>query len=1474
MSTGGNVDAAYKAFLRYKAGEESLFGSKVFEDERVVEGPFVYNTRTGKYLIAYNPSKEEIKTIYDKVKDDPSFPTELKEMMEQETIPNQTKELTGLQKLLLNDFGRIETADGVMYSDDIMAIIKKHTEALTPKKGTVVSDNFLTYKVVDVDEANNKVIVDVYSALSGAVKDSHFEMDIEDNGKMSNWKSHVELSLSRNIEAALAAKANPNILSQVATALPRALDAALATKMNKSQSKIVYTPEVLLVNIGLLTNKVTEITENLLKSSTKSLGIDFKLKRFKTDLSGAIDRITDDEAVAITNAKFQELADIEKNLSNAIKIMNKKRIKTSREDTSKPDEVRGSLSNAKETLKSMYRTLQKHIPSTMEGYANLDPESKSKVNRTLSAGIITLLNQLTIDISTIPLENPTALSAKDIKRILVVKDVLDLVNPLTVLITKYSTEGKDAYAERANKQMEFMRKALDAAIMHQTVRLLNETNSVVDSKGNIKKVSAFGEEPDTVGIKEVNKEIGFLEANLRDAASIDHPILRAMRVFLDDMFYNIQKKYSNKIEEYKSIFDTYKKKHKNYEMFFEKNKSGKKTGMYVRQYTPEFYDLRFKFTRGTITFEEAKDFLDNVEFDKNALTENYEKKKSDYEAYLEEAHDPNDEDELIKRRMNTWNRKNNINEIISTFKDIKTAIEEGDKDRFETLIKDFPLTSGVRLFRRNNVLIPKGEQYKSAQYSAIMKDSDHKKMYETLLNISQEAVSKIGGLRLKSGEKISKYTIARVAHSDYEKFLRNGLLGGLKTLPKMAADLFLATATSSVETDTINAKGERVYSIPAFGYSSDVAIEDLSADLGNTAMLGLLGALNYEVKTEYQPYLELLRDYVMNNPNTKTSKSGDVMKTDAAGDKVLPAQQKIEGSRLGMLLTHTLEKLLYEVDTDTLDLQSSKKFRANDPELVRKREELKKEHEARMESVERSHRVHMSALQARLQEAKEYVEQNEQFATLYASDPHMHKAYKAMANNGKYTLKRIENEISQAETDYMIKKQDLLRIYQEGESTLTGKVISLKKIANSSVSFARLAAIGWSLQSAFFNFLQGISSNWVHSTGKEDYTPTQLLKAVGIATTLKANKEAANKYKSVVNLLDLDDKLFRAKGEGIGGIKKETTTDKILSKLNPYALNSTVEFMNQSTNTIAILIGTKFKNTEGKMVSLWDNIVPNSSGSAFTIRGMPLEEQDQFIKKLGKRIQQVKKITQGNYNEKDPLIINRNWFSKMVTMFKRFFGEAYGVRFEGARYDERLERVVEGRYRSIYTAAWKKGIAVGRYRLALQVLAMNIPIIGRFLNISERLREEAGITDTEIANFRKNAAEFEFIAGTTLGMMSLKETEEEKRRRRKRNKKKGGLEMFILNALERFREDWSIGLLPSQLLRVGNVNLMPFVKAKQFLDAVQQTLFEWDPEKLTYKTGRLKGQNVSVHKWLKFLPITGPFTSAEAMVEQRVDRTK
>jgi len=313
-----------------------------------------------------------------------------------------------------------------------------------------------------------------------------------------------------------------------------------------------------------------------------------------------------------------------------------------------------------------------------------------------------------------------------------------------------------------------------------------------------------------------------------------------------------------------------------------------------------------------------------------------------------------------------------------------------------------------------------------------------------------------------------------------------------------------------------------------------------------------------------------------------------------------------------------------------------------------------------------------------------------------------------------------------------------------------------------------------------------------------------------------------------------------------------------------------VEEINNVSNTIAVLIGTKFKNKEGRMVSVWDAIKPNETGTMFTIEGMPEEEQAEFIKKLGRKIAQVKKITQGNYNEKDPLLINKSWFSKMVTMFRRYVGESYGARFEKQRFDPRLGRVVKGRYVSIADGV-KRAIEQSRWNVALRVLAMNVPIIGRFVSMSERVREELGLTETDIANYRKNVTEFEYFLLCFLAKISLKESKEEKRRRARR--KKSFMQTLMFNIFDRFQEDWGIGFMPSQLLRVGNVNVMPFTYAKKVCDFLESLLFNWGEDRY-FKSGPHAGENITLRRFMQILPAIGPFFGAMNLTEQHVERTR
>lgn len=315
-------------------------------------------------------------------------------------------------------------------------------------------------------------------------------------------------------------------------------------------------------------------------------------------------------------------------------------------------------------------------------------------------------------------------------------------------------------------------------------------------------------------------------------------------------------------------------------------------------------------------------------------------------------------------------------------------------------------------------------------------------------------------------------------------------------------------------------------------------------------------------------------------------------------------------------------------------------------------------------------------------------------------------------------------------------------------AALGGRQFSFTKSADSLINLTRLSALGFQPFSAFRNVAVGKVNNVIHSIGGEDFNQKELAQSnrIILASTAKyvtwgtVQSETAEKilkYMLDTGTVEGEDSMFV---EGI--VDKRSTWQEIKKVLpSPFTLMQSTDFHMKSETAIATALHKKIITADGEQISFWDamtkdlqyNTEKYGEWVAENNNGLTFQE---FYNKEMLKMGQLSKKLHGFSGNNLSLAGKDSIWGRLLFLFKTWLPETLMTRFESKRYDDLLERDVQGYYRTTARAFRDQGL-------------------GAFKSIYKAVFEaESGDMDPlERANLRKSFAEM--VAITTLATLGF-----------------------------------------------------------------------------------------------------------------------
>lgn len=234
------------------------------------------------------------------------------------------------------------------------------------------------------------------------------------------------------------------------------------------------------------------------------------------------------------------------------------------------------------------------------------------------------------------------------------------------------------------------------------------------------------------------------------------------------------------------------------------------------------------------------------------------------------------------------------------------------------------------------------------------------------------------------------------------------------------------------------------------------------------------------------------------------------------------------------------------------------------------------------------------------------------------------------------------------------------------------KYLGLKTtIGNPALSYIRFSALSWKALTQFNNLQQGMSAlfeedargrYWDRGTMYKTYPIIRgmmMRNATQFSDTLdKKLTPNARKANNIINRLNIIQDATSLENKALNRDKTKGAAQQFLS---PYALVQKVEYINQGSVILNILMSEKIKDVDGKEISVWDALDEN--GKLDPERYSP-EDVETYSNLKGKkynnlrgRIMEAHKSTAGNYSELDPTFEGNHFASKSLSQLKRWMPE-------------------------------------------------------------------------------------------------------------------------------------------------------------------------------------------------------------------------
>ena len=725
-----------------------------------------------------------------------------------------------------------------------------------------------------------------------------------------------------------------------------------------------------------------------------------------------------------------------------------------------------------------------------------------------------------------------------------------------------------------------------------------------------------------------------------------------------------------------------------------------------------FIDMRYFISD---EFKSQKDIYINKlvkEFGKERVDEMISQATEQYDKYIKDLKDFKNiqEDKLASGLINA----EGYNEAINGWKDLN--------DPLIWLYQQDPISDGeIRYYKQNKdnpYIIRKPRKIDSngkstgwydANYEIIEQDADIKDAYDFVRDFMGEMMSYIPGY-LKKDNDINAAFLPRV-----RKALLDSL--SLKDVSGIAAVLkedWINSITSEEGLDNrfleIDPLTEQPYKNIPVNFLGATPIEDRSMELDKVLAVFAKMAIEYKWKSRVEDNMILVNKFLENVGKSKDRKS----------------LTSNELQNLRNMYQYTMDALVYNqakldegklkqkiFSGDTFNILNEDKAG-----IIRKRySELKSD-------LQDENKI-LKLLKSEFKEDIEIIskrKRNEQ-------------------------LKELRDTIEEQLYNKEITEEEYSRLMKplEEEANSLGRNLVMSKMMDKALRYTQDLALGFNPFSGVNNLIFGVTSNMMWSAGNTDFTPKQMMQAMGLMwkSSLTLNNKKLDKVANLIMKYDILQDSLEFKG---------LTENEKLEKIRnfPYLFLKAGDFMIKGQTFIATMLNEKITDLNGNERSLYDaydnegNWIESEFGKDVDWIGSITNESEltKFLAFKNKTTALIKKL-HGNFDKLSPAQYKKYIIGRMLGQFRfSWMVEGFAQRWKDRTFDPYLERDIEGRYVTYGKLGFVKSLQVLTKLMFMQTNAFK----------GVKAQDRAIVEE----NMRKNLAEIYIYASMFLIYMLLK----------------------------------------------------------------------------------------------------------------------
>lgn len=290
----------------------------------------------------------------------------------------------------------------------------------------------------------------------------------------------------------------------------------------------------------------------------------------------------------------------------------------------------------------------------------------------------------------------------------------------------------------------------------------------------------------------------------------------------------------------------------------------------------------------------------------------------------------------------------------------------------------------------------------------------------------------------------------------------------------------------------------------------------------------------------------------------------------------------------------------------------------------------------------------------------------------------MDKVTNALRKKSKSEAKKVNQRLQEFINMAFYGEEEL-----KSSFNLLGKDISTNKVASKIQFLSSMSMMAGNITGGIANAIWGNYQTLAQSIGGKSYTKAEWLSAfahynanIPMYAGDIGKRIGKSKDNQLAEIFDAIQGDFKDQyGNNISG----STARRLMSTNTLFFNQSATEHQIQLTSMIAMLKHHKVKTTAGEEISLYDAFV--LEGNRYRLRSdVNFSQKDKFA--FMNNMHSINKRLHGVYNSFDKPELQRQWYGKMVLMFRKHIYKGMTQRYGKERRDEESGEIIEGYYRT------------------------------------------------------------------------------------------------------------------------------------------------------------------------------------------------